>query len=432
MKKILVILMIIQGVLVSSVIEKVKVDGIEVPIIYEHDNNLPIFSFQLVIKNAGSLYDGKHAGLARFSANMLGEGTLKKGSIKFAQELEFNAVNLSASAGSETFVFEISALKEQFGFSMKMLKELLDEPNFTQKSFDKIKQLTLGNLSSKQNDFDYIANLNLKKEIFQDTPLGHAFGGEAKSIEAMKLNDVKEFYDTYIDLSNALIVVGGDVSLDEVKSSLQTLLHGLKKGKIRKLKTYEVSPKAKDIKVQKETEQAYIYFAAPYNMDANSNEEYKAKVASFILGASGFGSRLMEEIRVKRGLAYSVYSRTNINRSNSYFSGYLQTKNESLEEAIKIVKQEVKKFVDKGVTQDELDQAKKFLLGSEPLRNETLSQRLSRAFMEYYRGHKQGYSKEQLKLIENLQLKDLNDFISKHPEIEKLTFSVVTNRSGDK
>jgi zinc protease len=432
MRKFLILLMIIQGVLVSSVIQKVEVDGIEVPVIYEHNSNLPLFSFQLIIQNAGSLYDGEHPGLARFSANMLGEGTLSKGSTKFAQELEFNAVNLSAHAGTETFMFDVSALKEQFEFSMKMLKELLQEPNFTQNSFEKIKQLTLGNLSSKQSDFDYIANLNLKKEIFKNTPLGHAFGGEEKSINALKLADVKEFYERYIDLSNAIIVVGGDINIDEVKTAVKMLLSGLRKNKERHLHRYEVSPNAKNIEVQKQTEQAYIYFGAPYNVKADSQEEYKSKVASFILGASGFGSRLMEEIRVKRGLAYSAYSRMNINRSSSYFSGYLQTKNENLEEAIKIVKKEIKKFVDKGVSQEELDQAKKFLLGSEPLRNETLSQRLTRSFMEYYKGHKQGYSKEQLELIEKLKLSDLNEFIAKHPEIEKLTFSVVTNRSGDK
>ena len=135
----------------------------------------------------------------------------------------------------------------------------------------------------------------------------------------------------------------------------------------------------------------------------------------------------MEEIRVKRGLAYSAYSRTNINRSNSYFSGHLQTKNENLEEAKKIVKSEIKRFVDGGVTQNELDQAKRFLLGSEPLRNETLSQRLSRAFFEYYRGFALGHSVKQLKLIESLTLKDLNSYIKQHDEITKLSFSIVTD-----
>ena len=71
-----------------------------------------------------------------------------------------------------------------------------------------------------------------------------------------------------------------------------------------------------------QTEQAYLYFGAPFEMKEGDPEFYKARVAMFILGSSGFGSRLMEEIRVKRGLAYSAYSRLSVAKTNSYFSGF--------------------------------------------------------------------------------------------------------------
>ena len=119
-----------------------------------------------------------------------------------------------------------------------------------------------------------------------------------------------------------------------------------------------------------------------------------AKVASFILGGSGFGSRLMEEIRVKRGLAYSAYGHIAINQSHSYFSGYLQTKTNNAKEAKNLVVSIVDEFVQNGVTEEELEAAKNFLSGSEPLRVETLSQRLSRSFHLYYKGLDQDYSKK--------------------------------------
>ena len=157
------------------------------------------------------------------------------------------------------------------------------------------------------------------------------------------------------------------------------------------------------------------------------SDEYKARVAAFILGTGGFGSRLMEEIRVKRGLAYSAYARVNTARSNVYFSGYLQTKLESQKEAEATVKEVIADFVKKGVTQEELDQAKKFLLGSEPLRVETLSQRLTRTFQEYYKGQELGSSLKELEKIKTLSLDALNDYIKKHNEINELTFAIVTN-----
>ena len=161
-------------------------------------------------------------------------------------------------------------------------------------------------------------------------------------------------------------------------------------------------------------------------MKVGDAERYVSRVAMFILGSSGFGSRMMEEIRVKRGLAYSAYCQANVSRSNSYFFGYLQTKVASQDEAVKTVREVIADFVEHGATQAELDQAKRFLLGSEPLRVETLSQRLSRAFMEFYRGEGIGAAKRELKQIEGLDLATLNAFIKKHAEIEKLSFSIVT------
>jgi predicted Zn-dependent peptidase len=266
MKFILTIMIFLQGALVSAVIDKININGVEVPIIYEKNEALPIVSLQLVVTNAGSLQDGDNAGLVRFTSSMLGEGTKQKGAIEFADELESRAVSINAHAGSETFVFELSSLKEQFGFGIWMMKDLLKDPNFTQKSFEKIQHLTLGGLSSKKSDFDYIANLNLKKIIFKDTPLENSFSGDEKSINSLKLEDVKEFYKSYIDLANMIIVVGGDVNIDEVKVSLKELLEDIQVGEKRDIKHYEVSKKTDEKIEVKDTKQAYIYFGAPYNL----------------------------------------------------------------------------------------------------------------------------------------------------------------------
>lgn len=410
----------------SQSLDSIEVKGVKIPIIFEEDNHLPITSMQIVIKCSGSIEDNGYSGLARFTANMLNEGTKKMGSVKFSQELEQRAIHLSASAGTETFVFETSSLKEQFSYSVTMLKELLNDPNFTNDSFSKVKSQTLGMLSSKQSDFDYLANVNLKKLIYKDTPLAEPFSGSVDSINKLKLADVENFYHQHLDLSNMIIVAGGDIKIEDFKKQILPLLQELKVGSKKELNYFDANGDERHDVLKKDTEQAYIYFGAPFYMKSGDNDDYKAKVASFILGESGFGSRLMEAVRVKKGLAYSIYSRSSINKSHSAFTGYLQTKTANLNLAQSLVKEVIDEFVKKGATADELEQAKKFLLGSEPLRNETLSQRLSRAFFEYYHGFKLGHSKVILEKIEKLKLSDLNAFIEKHNEITKLSFSVVT------
>ena len=428
MKKILIILMIAQGVLLSSSVSDLKIGDVSVPLIYEKDGNLPIITMQVVFKNGGSLSDGNLSGVARISSKILNEGTKKLGSVGFASALEDSAIHLGVDIGKETLVIELSALKEKFNEGVKLLKSLLKDPNLSKESFDKIKLLSEATIERKVSDFDFIAGTNLKALIYKGTPLQYPSIGTKESLNKIKLDDVSEFIKTHLVLSEAIIISGGDLSQKEATLYAKEILEVLKNAEASKLKNYKPTTKAENIEVYKDTKQAFIYFGSPYDLSVDDKDRYKSRVAMFILGTGGFGSRMMEEIRVKRGLAYSAYSRAEVTKSHSHFSGYLQTKLESKDEAIKIVKDVIVEFVKDGVTKDELDQAKKFILGSEPLRNETLSQRLSRSFQEYYNGFDLGHSKDELKLIEKLTLSDLNTFIKSHKEINSLSFSVVTKK----
>ncbi len=410
----------------GSEVLKVDVNGTEVPLVFEQDNRLPIVTMQIVFENSGSIANTKIAGLSRSVAKIYGEGTKSLGSIEFAKKLDAKAIHISASAGSETFVFELSCLKEHFAQGVEALSSLLQDPNVSEEALEQIKTTTLGEIQRKSTDFDYVAGRTLKELLFKNTVMAKSTIGTTESITALQVKDIQDFMDSHIVRSRTITVVGGDLNVSEAEAAITQVLSALEIGKNEKLPYFEVYPKPKEEIVRKKTEQAYVYFGSPYNMKSGDEEYYKARVAIFVLGSSGFGSRLMEEIRVKKGLAYSAYARAYVNRSSSYFSGYLQTKLESQDEAQKSVNEVIKTFVDKGVTQEELDHAKKFLLGSEPLRVETLSQRLSRTFMDYYTGKPLNNSALELEKIEALTLKDLNGFIAKHKEILKLSYAIVT------
>lgn len=411
----------------ASTLDFIEVKGIKIPVIFEEDKRLPIVSMQLVFTGSGSIDEGKSAGLARLSAKMLNEGSLKRGSVGFADALDERAIQLSAHAGNETFVIELGSLKEEFDTGLSLLSEQLKEPNFTPKTLEKIKTMTLSDISRKESDFDSVASDELKAVLFEGTPMATPNIGTKESVKSINLENVKSFIASHLVLSNALIVIGGDVTSAIAKEKVIKLLSALKVGKEGPSRYYEPrkSPKESILK-RPSTEQAYLYFGAPFEMREGDLEFYKARVSMFILGSSGFGSRLMEEIRVKRGLAYSAYSRLSVAKTNTYFSGYLQTKLESGDEAKKTVVEVIDTFVRDGVTQGELDQARKFLLGSEPLRVETLSQRLGRTFTEYYAGKPLGSSVQELEMIRNLTLDDVNDFIKRHGEIRNLSYAIVT------
>ena len=409
----------------------IDVNNIKIPLIFEEDKNLPIMSMQLIFKNSGTLTETKD-GLVKLTGKLLNEGTLKDGSTGFATKLESRAIGLSAASGAETFVLELGALKSEFPYGLELFKELLTDPNYSEDSLKKIQTQTIGQLKGKESDFDYISSLAMKKMIFPNTPLAKSSLGTVESVESITLEDIKKHVTEHLGLENAIVVMGGDLTLEEAKKMAEELLSSLKNVKSVDIKTMEALGKEQVKESIVKSEQAYVYFGSPLNMAYDSKERHLSQVASFVLGSSGFGSRLMEEIRVKKGLVYSVYSRFSINKSHSYFSGYLQTKIESGDEAVKSVKDVVELFLEKGITQEELTAAQQFLLGSEPLRNETLSQRLGRAFQEYYTNRPLGASVETLKKIELITLDEINDFIKNHKEIAKLSFSVVTGEKVEK
>jgi len=415
-----------QGTLMAAQLKDIKLQDTNIPVIFEKHKTLPIFNLQLIFQNSGYINDQKTPGLTSLTAKLLNEGTKKLGSVNFARELENKAISISTNSGFETFVIEVSCLKDQYKNALKLLKSLLDDPNFTKETLEKLKTLQLSKLQQKQDDFDYVASSNLNKLVYKNTPLQNSSLGTIESINKIKLKDIKENLKAILNLDNLLIAAGGDIIFSELKEDLKPILKTIKPNGKTNFEKIKIS-KTKDEKIDiKQTQQSYIYFASPFFIESNSKDRYKAKVASFILGGSGFGSRLMEEIRVKNGLAYSAYGYITNKKSHSHFTGYLQTKIENTNKAKKMVKNIVEEFVKNGVTKEELESAKKFLSGSEPLRSETFSQRLNRAFMLHYEGFEFDYPKKELEKIEKLTVEELNSFIKNHTEIKNLSFSIVT------
>jgi len=397
----------------------------DVAIVYEYSDLVPLVTMELVFENSGALSAG--AGVAHLCAKLLGEGTQSEGSLVFAESLESRAVSISAHVGAETFVVSVSAMQSEFGFALERLIDLLKEPNYTKEAFEKVYQQQRGELTQRASNYDYVASCNLKELLFANTPAAYPNGGTLESLELIGLEDLKSHISSHLGVGNLVVVIGGLVDEKQAQEYTKKILDVLPSVKSENLKHIPtaIEPKTQ-IQNREHIDQAYIYFGSPYLLEYGSDEDYIGKVAAFILGSSGFGSRLMEEIRVERGLAYSAYASLRLNKTTGYLLGYLQTKIDNADEATNAVKELFGEFVKNGATQKELDSAKKFLLGSEPLRYETLNQRLSISFDEYYSGRELGYKKQELELIERLELKDLNSFIGSHEELARLSFAIVT------
>jgi predicted Zn-dependent peptidase len=380
-------------------------------IIFEKDD-LGRSIVEIVFDKAGSIYAKE--GVAYFISHILNtKGTLEKKE-KFYSYTEQDAIEFNTSVNREFFTVSVKFLNSKKNKAVNLLKELLSEPNITKESFEKSKKEISAKIQSKKNDNDYIAGSNLFKNIFSGTPLAKPVTGD--NIEEITLEDLKTFYNALFKKEWTVINGGEKTDLQKITA----MFHPVKQN------TLSFTPqKQNTVYEYKNVEQSYIHFASPFNTDY-SKELYLAKTATFILGAGGFGSRMMEEIRVKRGYAYSAYASNAFRKSYKLLSGYLQTKLENTNDAVELVKELIYTFQTKGVTAGELEQAKQFLIGSEPLRNETLSQRLLKKFNEHYLELPENYYEKELALIQDITLEEINSFIKNRPEINDITFSIVT------
>lgn len=397
----------------------------KIDIIYENENELPVVFFKLIFKNSGKIAEKHNRGCASMLARLLNEGS----NDEFFKSLEYRAIELYAKASFEHFQINIKCLKEHFDFALEKLQELFLNVRFDEKILQRLKTLALGELASLNTDYDYQAKRLLNKNVFIDEIFASGLDGTKESIEKISLKELHDFMSENLVLDNVLFVFGGDIKEDEVKVKTEKICQILKRNIPNQNKSYKLIDENIEVSEQKSTEQAYIYFCSPFNIQINDEKMYLAKLALFILGQGGFGSRLMEEVRVKRGLAYSVYAMLDVNLNYSRVFGYLQTKNESSDEAKALVKEVFKNFVQNGVNDKEFQLAKQFLVGSMPLRYESLAKRLDIMLNEYLHGLKLGNLKEEMQKIKNTNLDELNDFIKAHSEITKVSFASIENES---
>jgi zinc protease len=213
-----------------------------------------------------------------------------------------------------------------------------------------------------------LADKAFEKALFLDTPYGHQVEGTIPSVAGLTRDKLKEFYGRYYRPNNAILAVTGDITPDEVKSRLLPSLIKWEAAAVPKAPTevqYGEGPKTQ--RMEKSITQANIIIGNKGLRRADP-DYYAATVMNYILGGGGFSSRLMEDIRNRKGLAYSVASEFDAGILPGSFRITLQTKNASAPEAVAIALKEMERIQKEPVSGEELENAKRYLIGSFPMR----------------------------------------------------------------
>ncbi|MEK7850809.1 MAG: pitrilysin family protein, partial [Deltaproteobacteria bacterium] len=235
----------------------------------------------------------------------------------------------------------------------------------------KVKE-TKASIEKQKDDPSAIAGKEFARLLFGEHPYGRPVEGTPESLDKITRDDIMKFHANYYAPNNAIMAVVGDVTEDEIVSRLNKYLkEWVRKDLPRLALTPVKTPKHKIIKsVDKKITQANIMLGH-IGIERENPDYYAAYVMNYVLGGGGFTSRLMDNIRDTKGLAYDVHSYFSPMKYSGFFNIGVQTKNESAKTAIAEALKEMEKIRTEAVSDKELEDAKAYLTGSFPLRLDT-------------------------------------------------------------
>ena len=346
---------------------------------------LPMVSIELLI-DAGSRHESAaQAGLANLTSRLLTHGTEKRTAVQISETLDFMGASLSASCGEDVATVSMTILKKDLVAGLELLAEVLTQANFPLAEIDRQKQAVIAGIRARQEDPGTVAGLAFSAALFAKSPYGRPVEGSEASVKRLQQSGLKKFFAQHYRPNRAIIAVVGDVSEKEIGDALGRAFKGWSKGAPPKKPEPPAQVGASQtVQIQKDLTQANIVLG--HDGVARGNPDYYAiQVMNYILGGGGFSSRAMDSIRNERGLAYSVYSYFAAEKSHGSFQFVMQTKNETAGEAIRIARDEMRRMREQLVDEQELSDAKDYLIGSFPLRFDTNRKVASfLAQVEYY------------------------------------------------
>ncbi|MGD0075601.1 MAG: pitrilysin family protein [Candidatus Binataceae bacterium] len=343
-------------------------------LLVSEQHQLPMVTIAMAF-DAGSRRDPKgKEGLASLTAESLSEGTRQLTAEQLNQKIDFMGSSLGTSAGQDYASAGMTSLKRYFPDTLHLLASVLTSPALRDDDILRKRGEQLADLSSEEEQPAYVAERDFNKLLFGDEPYGHLSSGTLASVKQLTPADVRAFYRQYYHLGDAIIAVAGDVKADEVKNAIEQELKGLQ-GAVEPQPTPpapKVAPGAHVTKIDRNVVQANLTMG--FGGIARSDPDYyKLQVMNYILGGGGFASRLMKTVRSEHGLAYSIGSGFEAGLFPGSFRVVLQTKNQSANEAVKLILEQMRRIQNEPVSDAEIDSAKKFMIGSFPLKFDRLS-----------------------------------------------------------
>ncbi len=350
----------------ATVITEVKVlDGNKAWLVEEH--SIPFVTLEIRFKGGATLDRVGKRGSVYFMSALLNEGADDLDASAFAKEMERLAVELDFNVYQDSLSISFKFLTENKSASINLLKKALTKPRFEEEPFERVRDQILSILKSNAKDPRKIASKVFFENVFGSHPYGSMKDGNLESILSLSREDILNAYEDTFNRNQIFISAVGDIKPNELRDLVNEVIEKIPahSNKVIDQATYKF-PEGNTV-IDFDTPQSVTIFGHD-GIKRTDKDFFSAYVLTHILGGSGFGSRLMTELREKNGLTYGVSAYLASWEKADLILGQFASSNNTVMEAIGIVRKEWAALADRGVTADELQDAKTFLTGAYPLR----------------------------------------------------------------
>jgi zinc protease len=332
------------------------------------DHSVPVIAMEFGFKGAGSVLDpADKQGLSRMLSNTMDEGAGHLNSQSFQKELRDLSISLGFGSTRDDFTGSLKTLTRNKERAFELLTLALTDPRFDKEAVDRMRAANLSRIRASLGDPEWIAARLLNDTAFS----GHAYaqnsGGTLSSLGKIGPAELKDFHHKYLGRNNVVVSVAGDMTKEELAAALDNIFGAMPAAAIPAPPQQTSVQNAGKITIFKQDIPQTIIEMIQPGINRKDPDYQIAQIMNFILGSSGFGSRLTEEIREKRGLTYGIYSYFTGMR---YFDGLqvsTSTENKNAADVLALTKIEWEKMKSAPVSETEMKDAKAYLIGSLPL-----------------------------------------------------------------
>lgn len=387
---------------------------------------LPMVDIRVVF-DAGSAREGDKWGLSSLTSAVLGEGAAGLSAEQISEHFEDVGAEFGRGSLRDMAYVAVRTITNPANFDPALdgLAKVITQPDFPKAAFERQQKRTLIGIEQKKQSPSAIASEAFYQAVYGEHPYAHPTSGTEETVASFTRDDLVSFYQEWYTARNSIVAIVGDLTTEQAKAAAEKVVGGLSVGKKAPcLEPVSDLTEAQTIRIHHPSSQTTIYVGQP-GMKRGDADYFSLYLGNHSLGGSGLVSRLSEEVREKRGLSYSVYSYfAPMGQKGPFMSG-MQTRNEQVEEGLKVLNETIKNYIVDGQTEEEFSASVKNITGGFPMRIDNNGKIIEYLSMIGFYDLELNYLDTFIGKIESLTLDQTQDAMKRRIDPDKMVTIIV-------